>query len=195
MSTLAEDIADVYAEIGSRIQIWENSQWTDDQYIDTEQDMGNPYLRRAFFPASSAAVAGSVVRIASVNADFLVLSKVPAVFENGPYEYECLLFMANVTAQIVRLTHARDPVSYQQTVVETEIVNPAYGFMSPGSVTLSIGRIGNIVINANDLYVPASYDVQSGDRVRIGAEVWQVTTVRTRDYPGIAIAALAEDTR
>ncbi len=190
MSTLAEDIADVYAEIGSRIQIYENGTWTDDQYIDTEQDMGNPYLRRAFFPASSAAVAGSVVRIASVNADFLVLSKVPAVFENGPYEYECLLFMANVTAQIVRLTHVRDPVSYQQTVVETEIVNPAYGFMS-----LSIGRIGNIVINANDLYLPASHDVQSGDRVRIGSEVWQVATVRTRDYPGIAIAALAEDTR
>jgi hypothetical protein len=195
LSSLADDIRDVYAEIGSRIHVLNGSTWTDDAYIDTEQDMGSPYLRRAFFPVSSAAVPGSIVRIPSVNADFLMLTRIPGVFEDAPYEYESLLFMVNVTAIIVRLSHERDASTYRQTVVESEVRNPAYGFMSPGTVTLTAGRTGNMILDENDLYIPAAYNAAAGDRVKFDNEERQIESIRLRDYPGVAICRLSTDSR
>ncbi len=207
MSTgLGPDIAEVYDELGSSVNIIGRNPAISEKIIyDINAQGTKPFVREhhldCTFPYNTEAVVGDILYITSIARYYLVMNLTPELFEDSIVEYSGVIYLCNLplTAHIVRPVEVRDPeydiVSGWQVVVDS----PIYGLVSDrvfGSEIEGNTQEGQSQNWRIDLYLPKTYEIKPLDRLIISStEFYKIETIEAYNYPGVNVALLVEDNR
>ena len=199
--SIGPDIKEVLAEVGIAFTI----DGGDTEYltINSNTQITKPFIMEFFvearLPYDTTAAVGNVLDFTVPGDSYLVMNKIPRLFENSIYQYDCVLYKCNVTVDVYRPREVRDPVSYLhrtiwdsvQAGVQCLLTTPLYGHDLETDEVL--GLIG---VEVHELYIPSSIGIRPLDRVRVSSsEVLRVETVKPRRYSAVDVVELGEDTR
>ena len=209
MSSLGEDIADVYKEIGAAIVLTKiDNTVVSGEFIDLRinAQATKPFIRSFFrdanFQFTSSGETGDLVTVPSTGEEFIIVHHTGEIFEDAVYEYASVLYKANIfsgeilrpsgeeswNAQTMRKEQRWDVVRDDVTALETESLF--------GNILEDTIELGDITLERDQLYIPEAYGIQELDRFQPSSgEYYRVETVTRRRFPNVNLCRLSEDTR
>jgi hypothetical protein len=218
MAGLGVDIAEVFTELGSTVEVYKHATGeTYTEYIDSEQDttrsspFDSHFMKICSFPYNTNAAPGD--RISFTDYDpvdrFLLVSQAPEVFEKEIISKEGILYKCNAIVEFKRKVEVRNPVTYAlshewQTQYSGEYVLFT-GQLS--DMRMSDERYGTTIIDKNLMYVSADIEIETADRCVvstsfnvvsgeiISGEMYSIDYFEEHRLPGIKICRVSEDTR
>lgn len=203
--TIGADIKAAWKEIGvSYTIIRDGGNVTGEYgYPKINAQVTKPFIREFFTEIKLAydtqVVAGDVIQT-SDGRIFLVMNSTPKMVENAAYQYEAVLYKTNVAGTIKRQVNTR--VNYVTSVVWSSIKSSCYALLTEsqfGNEMEGDEIIGWLSHESHLLYIPHSFGLQVNDRFDVSqggtTEYYKVVDIKTRQYSGIDLAQLEEDTR
>ena len=206
MVGLQDDLADVFSEIGTLVEIVGSSPVVR-EYIDVEQNVqvSNPFIREHFIEgtmkASTKIQPGNIISFVGKNLKYLVVNYSPELFENQTVIISTTLYKCNTTATVKRLSETdRDPVTRRKGQVWTDV------FTLPAPITSALRGSSS---DLNDyqpflqyttkekiIYFPESSAPEILDRVVLSTgDVYKITNVEYFRFNGVVVCDIEEDTR
>ena len=138
MAGLQDDLASVFAEIGTLVEIVGSSPVVR-EYIDVEYNVqvSNPFIREHFvegtFKAETKIQPGSLLNFVGKNLTYLVVNHSPELFEDLVVIVSATLYKCNAVVTVLRQTaEDRDPVTRKIEIVWEEV------FTSPAPITSAL---------------------------------------------------------
>jgi len=202
--SISLDIKLVLQEIGTSFVIKRDSGDVAGGYLDYEMNrqVTKPFIREFFieatFPYDTVAVAGDVIQF-SDGRRYLVMNDSPENFENEIISREVVLYMANVSGELLRPSTVDFDSNYRMTPTWQTVKSMCYATLTArlfGTDLQQDMELGQIGIQSQELYLPSSIGVQALDRYRPqSGEYYKVEQVVTRYFPSVDVCYLAEDTR
>jgi len=202
------DIADVFTEIGTRFNIKQDSGEVDvvGGYLDFEMNrqVTKPFVREffleCFFAYDTTVNAGDVIEFQDeTSRRFMVMNKTQENFENESILHEGVLYLCNVSGELLRPSGEVFDTNYVQTTTWNPIRTEAYAFLSDRLFGTSLEQdeeVGQFKIESQLLYLPHSYGTQPLDRYSPSSgEYYKIETIATRRFDNVDVCYLAEDTR
>jgi hypothetical protein len=207
MSEVGLDIKDVIEEIGtSFINLRPNSGELGTEYLDYEMNrqVTKPFIREYFleviFPYDTAVIGGDVIQFVEDGRRFLVMNITTENLFDESVGREGVLYRSNVSGELQRASgEANWDSNYKRTTQWTTIKSPAYGLLTEkmfGTELEQDQEIGQIDVDAQVLYLPATYGARTLDRyMPASGEYYKIEVVRRREFDGVDVCHVAEDTR
>lgn len=202
MSDVGQDIKEALEEIGVAINYRDVS--GECIKVAPNSQITKPFISEFFVegmvPFDSAVVVGDVITYVTTDEKFLVMSKIPDLFENEIYSYRTIFYRCNVTnGKLIRPSGEVIDGQYHTDYNWVEVVRNVVALQTDAlfGTTLDEGEeLGLIGLKRNELYIAHSYGILSNDRWEpVSGEYYRVETVNTRTFNGIDIAKIGEDTR
>lgn len=206
MAGLQDDLADVFAEIGTLVEIVGSSPVVR-EYIDVEQNVqvSNPFIREHFIEgslkASTKIQPGQIIKFVGKNLTYLVVNYSPELFEDDTVIISTTLYKCNVTVTVKRQTsEVRDPVNRKLTPIWTDVVT------TPAPITSALrGNPSDMndyqpflqyAVKEKIIYFPESIAPKAMDRVVLpSGEFYKISNVEYFRFNGVVVCDLEEDTR
>jgi hypothetical protein len=206
MAGLQDDLADVFAEIGTLVEIVGSSPVVR-EYIDVEQNVqvSNPFIREHFIEgslkASTKIQPGNIIKFVGKNLTYLVVNYSPELFEDDTVIISTTLYKCNVTVTVKRQTsEVRDPVNRKLTPVWTDVVT------TPAPLTSALrGNPSDLndyqpflqyAVKEKVIYFPESIAPKAMDRVVLpSGEFYKISNVEYFRFNNVVVCDLEEDTR
>ena len=192
---IAEDLSQVFKEIGSKIEILGTLPAVF-EYVDITKTDREGFFT-CTFPSTTKAVPGSVISVSTSGEKFLVLHVVKQQFENTIVLVDAAMVYCRNEVTIKRLVETKDPVTREKTLTWTE-VSTNYCYISQTTT-------GNILNSEFDeaffneknkkMFISASSGVKTGDRAEFSTVKLQVGDIDNLRYPGVCVCELFEDER
>lgn len=206
MAGLQDDLASVFAEIGTLVEIVGSSPVVR-EYIDVEYNVqvSNPFIREHFvegtFKAETKIQPGSILNFVGKNLTYLVVNHSPELFEDLVVIVSATLYKCNAVATVLRQTaEDRDPVTRKIGVVWEEV------FTAPAPITSALrGSPSDLndyqaflqfQTKEKTIYFPESLAPKVLDRVRLAnGDYFKISNVEYHRFNGVVVCDLEEDTR
>jgi hypothetical protein len=202
--SISLDIKLVLEEIGTSFVVKRDSGDVAGGYLDYEMNrqVTKPFIREFFLEATfqhdSAATNGDVVEF-SDGRRFLVMNDSPENFENELISREVVLYMCNVSGELLRESGELWDVNYRSGVSWQSIRSNCYASLTSrlfGTDLQQDEELAQIGIESQVLYLPSSLGARSLDRYQpASGEYYKVEQVIHRYFPSVDVCYLAEDTR
>lgn len=204
--TIGPDIEEVLDEVGTSYTILRDSGniTGEKTYYKTNSQVTKPFIREffleAWFPYNTEAVGGDYIQFSTTGDVFLVMNKSPQMFEDAIIKYDVVLYKCNVVLDVLRPVEDDDwDANYQKLTTWQHIANQKYGLVTTplyGHDLATDEELGYLGLEVHELYLPASLNVRSLDRIRLTSlEYYRVETVKPRRYQGVNVFEIGEDTR
>lgn len=192
---IAEDLSQVFREIGSKIQIL-GSLPVVYEYADiTKTD------REGFFTctlgSTTKVVPGNVLSVVTSGEKFLVLHVVKQQFEDDVVLMDAAMVYCRNAVAIKRPSEIKDPVT-RQKVVNWESIYASFCYISQTTT-------GNLLNTEYDeaffneknkkMYISDQSGVRTGDRAEFSSGYLRVGDLDYLRYPGVIVCELFEDER
>ena len=200
---IGRDIKDVLREVGEQIAVTRLGLSLSGEYIKTTQKTTTPQLQDycldAMFPYDSFCLEGDVVQFVTTRKRYVVMVKVPDLFEDSVFRYRGALFKCNVSGELLRSSGEVWDGNYHKTPVWTQASPCCYSFLTEkliGNKLDTETAIGDITTGKKESYIPKSYGVRINDRYcPISGEYFRVESIDRYKYPGVDVVELGEDVR
>ena len=206
MAGLQDDLASVFVEIGTLVEIVGSSPPVQ-EYIDVEYNVqvSNPFIREHFIEgtlkASTAIQPGSILDFVGKNMKYLVVNYSPELFEDLPVIISATLYKCNTIAVVKRQSGTvRDPVTRQMV--------PAWTTITTSAIPLTASLQGNpsdlndyqpflqYSLKEKTAYFPEAIAPKVLDRITLpSGENYKVSNVEFYRFNGVVVCSLEEDTR
>ena len=206
MDSLAHDLADVFDEIGTVVEIYGTKPAIRER-IDVEQNIqiSNPFVREHFIEGTLRAMTrikpGDIVTILKTKTPYIIVNYSEEMFEDAAVVVSATLYKCNTTATIQRVKEeVRDPVTRQKTIVWDDICT----IPAPITSALRGGVSGmndfqpflHYITKEKAMYFSEQNAPKVLDRIKItSGEIFRVTNVEYYRFNNVVICALEEDTR
>jgi hypothetical protein len=163
-----------------------------------------PFIREFFLEATIAydteVQSGAVIEMVSSAIPYIVMNKTPEIFEDEIIEYKIVLYKANCSGELLRISGESGWDSNYKKHPSFEVIRAnAYALQTEilaGSGIHSEQEIGAISTDRQDLYVPSYYGIQELDRYQpASGEFYMVKSVKKRLYDNVDVAELITDER
>ena len=192
---IAEDLSQVFKEIGSQIQIVDSLPAVF-EYVDYSKSD-----REGFFvctlSATTKVVPGDVISVVKNGEKYLVLHVIKQQFENSVVLVEAAFVYCRNAVVIKRATEVKDPVT-RQKVTTWPTISSQFCFISQTTTGNTINaEHDEAFINEKNkkMFISAKSGVKTGDRADFGYVKLQVGDVDNLRYPGVCVCELFEDDR
>lgn len=206
MTTLGDDIKDVFTEVGTAYNIIRDVETLSGEFLDEtlNRQVTKPFVKEFFLevslPFDTRAVGGDVIQFTKDSRTFLIVHINPEDFENLSVTQESVLYKANVSGELLRPSgEGWDTDYHYQGDVMVSVRTPAYGLLTERLFGPDIEQdvvIGQIEIEGQSLYMPSHYGVKPLDRYQVGSgEYYKIEAVEERRFNGVDICKIVEDTR
>lgn len=192
---IAEDLSQVFKEIGSKIQIIGTLPAVF-EYVDiTKTD------REGFFtctlPSTTKIVPGSVISVVTSGEKYLVLHVVKQQFEDTIVLVDAAMVYCRNEVTIKRLVETKDPVTREKTSSWSSITS-SYCYISQTTTGNTINtEFDEMFFNEKNkkMFISASSGVKTGDRAEFSTVKLQIGDIDNLRYPGVCVCELFEDER
>ena len=206
MTSLGEDIKEVFTEIGSEVHLLRESGIVSGEFLlfkpEKTGSADNIELGiKAQFPYDSSILAADVLQIQSSGQKFLVVHKNPEDFEDATFRSQAVLSKINVYGHLKRSSgEVRSTQTYQKTHNWNTVKSICYGTLLtlPRTKETEFTKVGLIPDSDLGFLVPHSYGIRPMDRVFVSGETgayFQVSTVNSWTYNNVDFCSMIEDTR
>lgn len=179
------------------------------EYVDLESNaqVTKPFIREFFLEGmmsyDTVTVPGDVISLTDSSGEesgtqCMLMNQTPANYAGEAMYKEVVLYKCNVSGELSRPSGERDTTSYLRDVQFESVRSSCYGLLTdnPFGVELQDDPIGLLDVKAMTLFVPSSVGIRELDRYAPSSgEYYKVETVRLRDFPGVHVCKLTEDTR
>jgi hypothetical protein len=192
---IAEDLASVFDEIGTEVELVGSSPLVRESIDFAETDKVGIFA--VTLRAGSAIPIGSQIRITSTNEHYFIYGGFNEIFENTPVIVSGRMFKATHRVKLMRRTIEKDPVTRQEVDTWTE-VDEFWAY-----VTVPITGNG-LNVDADEVFFinsvlrvvcRPSEKIEYLDRIQFPNVFFQVGTVDYVKYDGLCALELVEDTR
>jgi len=205
--TIGIDIKEVLTEVGAAYTIIRDAGNISGEYCDYEltsqatKPITIEAFRQAMVPYDTKTVAGDVIEFNKTSERYLIMNKLPGLFENKIIQYESIFYKCNVASgELLRPSgEAWDSNTYHKET-QWETIKDNCDAMQVaalyGNSLEEQEEMAMLELRKDELYLPHSMGIQSMDRFQpASGEYYQVSTVETRRFPGVDVAILQEDHR
>ena len=204
---IGDDIKTTLSEVGNTFTIIKENGNVSGEYLDYElnRQVTKPFIREFFIEATlsydTEAVAGDVIEIDTLSKQYLLMNKTPEMFENAINTQECVLYKCNVSGELLRFSGEgwRTGSTYQHYQQWDNQKSTAYGLLTEklfGSDLTQDDELGQLGIEAHELYLPSSYGAKALDRYEyVSGEFLKIEIVEKRKFDNVDVCHIAEDTR
>jgi hypothetical protein len=192
---IAEDLSQVFKEIGSKIEILGTLPAVF-EYVDITKTDREGFFT-CTFPSTTKAVPGSVISVSTSGEKFLILHVVKQQFENTIVLIDAAMVYCRNSVNLKRLSESKDPVTREKDLTWTDV--------SSNFCYISQTTTGNILNSEFDeaffneknkkMFISASSGVKTGDRAEFSTVKLQVGDIDNLRYPGVCVCELFEDER
>jgi len=177
------------------------------EYLDFDfSTTTNPFLRNFFLdatlPYDTAASVGNVLTFSTTQDSYLLMTKVPELFENTVLDFNCALYKCNVSGELYHASGEADwdATSYRK---ETQFGAPyatnVYCLMVEPIVGNDLDvqqELATLNIFKDQVYIPHHFGVQLFDRFApFSGEYFRIDGIVTRQFAGVDICKISADTR
>ena len=192
---IAEDLSQVFKEIGPQIQIVGTLPAVY-EYVDiTKTD------REGFFtctlPSTTSVVPGNILNVVKTGEKFLVIYTFKQMFEDEIVLVDAALVYCRNSVVIKRLTETKNAITREKTFLWSTVAS-SFCYISQTTT-------GNIINTEHDeafineknkkMFISASSGMKTGDRATFGSVNLQIGDIDLLRYPGVAVCELFEDER
>jgi len=203
---LGTDIKEVLAEVGAGYTIIrdtnvEGEYGTYDLTSQTTKPLTIEAFRQAMISYDTEVVTGDVIEFNETSDRYLIMNKLPELFEDEIIQYATIFYKCNVlNGKLLRPSgEAWDSNTYHKET-QWETIKSNCDAMQVaalyGNDLESDEELALLEMRKDELYIPHTVGVQSMDRFQpASGEYYQVSTVETRRFPGVDVAILEEDHR
>lgn len=202
--SIALDIRLVLEEIGTSFVVLRDSGNVSGGYLDYEMNrqVTKPFIREFFLEATfqdnSVAKIGDVIEL-SDGRRYMVMNDSPENFENEMISRETVLYMCNVSGELLRASGEVWDVNYRRGTSWDPVRSNCYAILTArlfGTDLQQDEELAQIGVHSQELYLPSWIGVQSLDRYQpCSGEYYKVEQVVHRYFPAVDVCYLAEDTR
>lgn len=192
---IAEDLASVFDEIGTEVELVGSSPVAKERIDFSETDKVGIFA--VTLRSGSKLAAGNQIKVSSTGEHYFIYGGAFELFENAPVIFSGRMFKATHQVKLMRRTKTKDPVTRQ----ETESWDEVEQFWAYVSVPIT----GNgLNVDADDVFFVNSVlrlvgkpinKVEYLDRIQFPNAFFQVGTVDYVKYSGLCALELVEDTR
>lgn len=193
--TIAEDLSQVFKEIGSKIEILGTLPAVF-EYVDITKTDREGFFT-CTFPFTTKAVPGSVISVSTSGEKFLILHVVKQQFENTIVLIDAAMVYCRNSVTIKRLAESKDPVTREKDLTWTDVSsNFCYISQTTTGNTLN-SEFDEAFFNEKNkkMFISASSGVKTGDRAEFSTVKLQVGDIDNLRYPGVCVCELFEDER
>ena len=192
---IAEDLSQVFKEIGSKIEIL-GTLPSVFEYVDiTKTD------REGFFtctlPSTTLVVPGRVISVVTNGEKYLVLHVVKQQFEDKIVLVDAAMVYCRNSVIIKRPVETKDPVT-REKVSSWTTISTNFCFISQTTTGNTINtEFDEAFFNDKNkkMFISSSSNVKTGDRAEFSTVNLQVGDIDSLRYPGVCVCELFEDER
>ena len=192
---IAEDLSQVFKEIGSKIEIL-GTLPSVFEYVDiTKTD------REGFFtctlPSTTLVVPGSVISVVTSGEKYLVLHVIKQQFEDTIVLVDAAMVYCRNSVVIKRPVDTKDPVT-REKVSSWTTISTNFCFISQTTTGNTINtEFDEAFFNDKNkkMFISSSSNVKTGDRAEFSTVNLQVGDIDNLRYPGVCVCELFEDER
>jgi len=200
--TLASDIKEIIAEIGTSVTIIRPTGNITGEYLygKINKQVTKPFIREFFMEAwmasDTAMVSGDTIQT-SDGRIFIIMNKTPSMFEDIVYRYDSVVYKCNVVATVQRPVETTENYTVTTSFSTiTEDVNMLITESLYGNELDTDEELASIGLSSEDCYVSSSVGIEYLDRIWISeTEYYQVEVIKKRRFDGVDLIILGEDTR
>jgi len=199
------DISDVLSEVGSVFTIIRASENITGEYgeITVNRQITKPFIFNYFkeltLQYDTQAVPGDILEFETTGSRYILMAVNTEEFENEIVTHEGVLYLANVSGELLRPSETTRDARYRTTQVFTEVSADVYALETEslfGNTLETDQQLGMIGLRKDELYIPSSAGVLVGDRYQpASGEYYKVEVVKRRNFAGVDICELVEDNR
>jgi len=208
--SLGEDIKEAIEDVGVGFTVLRDAGNISGEYLDFEisKQVTKPFIREYFLSSTLSyetdVITGDVIRFDPTDDNYLVMNKTPELFENSVIGYDCILYKANVSGELLRPSGETwdatwDTETYHKTPEWETIKAECYALQTEALYGHDLDtdeELAMIGVENHELYIPHSVGVQVLDRYQpASGEYYRVETIKTRRYSGVDVCELGEDRR
>ena len=201
------DIEEVLEEVGSAYVLVRDAGNVSGEYgtfkytAQATKPITLEHFRRARMAYNTEAVAGDVLEFTTSSERFMIMNKMPKMFENAVVQYDAILYKCNVSSgELLRPSGEVWNSSTYHKETQWEVIKNNCDAMQVaalyGNDLEADQELALLNLRKDELYIPHSVGVQIMDRFQpASGEYYMVATVETRRFPAVDVAILEEDTR
>ena len=192
---IADDLSQVFREIGSKIQIIGTLPAVY-EYVDiTKTDREGFFL--CTLSSTTKVVPGSLISVSTSGEKYLVLHVVKQQFEDIVVLVEAAMVYCRNPVNIKRLTEVKNPVTREKSKLWTSVVS-TFCYISQTTTGNTINtEFDEAFFNEKNkkMFIATSSGVKTGDRAEFSSVNLQVGDIDNLRYPGVSVCELIEDDR
>lgn len=204
MAGIGDDIKAVIEELGTLVCIYRTpsniyEKITYDIVESGSSEFSREFLINGSFSNVTNIVIGDVLNFNGT--DYLVISKVPDMFEGEVVEYVSMLYKCNIPDSSALLSYVQS--TNQTTFVVTQGWSVKNSSLRGLLYSDSRGKIKNTDVSSGKEityvlqgFIPSHYNAIIGDRVYISSsEYYRIQDIDFHKIPGVSVLELVEDDR
>jgi len=200
------DIKEAVVDVGSSFTIIRESGTIAGGYLDFEvnSQATKPFIRGFFVEATlaydTAVVEGDIVNVPNLDGQFMVMNNTAEAFENEVVDYNAVLYRCNVSGEIHRFSgETWDTQTYDHKSVWEVIATSCYALCTENLFGTELDQDEEFVqlgLESSSLYIPHNKGIRLMDRFVVASgEYYKVDSVHKRQFGGVDVCKLEEDTR
>ena len=192
---IAEDLASVFDEIGTEVEIVGSDPAVRENIDFSETDKLGIFA--VTLRSGSKISIGSEIKITSTNEHYFISGGFNEIFENAPVIVSGRMFKASHVVKLMRRSMVKDPVTRKETETWAEVEqfhayvtvpNTGNGLNVDADETFFINSVVRVICKPTE-------KVEYLDRIQFPNAFFQVGTVDYVKYAGLCALELVEDTR
>ena len=207
MGSIGADIKSTLVEVGAEYTIIRDAGNISGEYCDYDltsqatKPLTIEAFRRAMVSYDSDTVTGDVIEFGATSERYMVMNKLPEIFENDVIQYESIFYLCNVSSgELLRPSGEVWPTDTYHKETQWEEIKTNCDAMQVaalyGNSLEEEEEMALLGMRKDELYIPHSVGIQALDRFQTASgEYYQVSTVESRRFPGVDVAVLTEDHR
>ena len=201
------EIKELFEDIGTPFEILRDEGNISGEYLlyKTNAQVTKPFIREFFLetmlPYDSQVAGGDVLKVDDgTNRSFIVMNKTPENMEGEAFVNNVVLYKCNVSGELQRPSgEAPDPHTYRTLTQWETVKEECHGLLTAqlyGTDVKDEEDIGRINLEALYFYVPTKFGVMTNDRYSpVSGEYYKVDEIKRREFDGVDVCHLSEDTR
>jgi len=205
--SIGDDIKEVLEEVGAAYAIIRDSGDVSGEYgvYDLTSQATKPitleHFRRGMLSYDTNAAAGDVIEFTETSERFMVMNKLPELFENAAIRYESIFYKCNVSSgEIIRPSGETWASDTYHKETQWEVIKNNCDAMQVaalyGNDLETDQDLALLNLQKDEVYIPHSVGAQVMDRWQpASGEYYQVATIETRRFPGVDVLIVEEDHR
>jgi hypothetical protein len=205
--TIGADIKDVLSEVGAAYTIIRDSGNISGEYgvYDLTSQATKPvtleHFRRGMLSYDTQVVEGDVIEFDTTSERYMVMNKLPELFENTVVQYESIFYKCNVLeGKLLRPSGEDVDSNTYHSEIQWEVVKDNCNAMQVaalyGNDLVEEEKFGLIGLRKDEVYLPSSVGAKVLDRFQpVSGEYYMVATIETRRFPGVDVLIVEEDHR